>query len=53
MIVKTPSDVEEEYQILQNFPFNSETKRMGIMVLKKSTDEILFFVKGADSAIIE
>ncbi|PKY42453.1 phospholipid-translocating P-type ATPase [Rhizophagus irregularis] len=37
-----------EFQILQIFPFTSETKRMGIIVKDKATDEIYFYEKGAD-----
>ena len=36
------------YQILQMFPFTSETKRMGIIVRDQQTNEILFYLKGAD-----
>ena len=36
------------YDILQMFPFNSETKRMGIIVRDRQTDEIIFYLKGAD-----
>ncbi len=40
---------EEKYEILANFPFSSERKRMGIL-LKKFDDpnEIIFLMKGAD-----
>ncbi|RIA93847.1 hypothetical protein C1645_761428 [Glomus cerebriforme] len=37
-----------EFQILQIFPFTSESKRMGIIVKDKATDEIYFYEKGAD-----
>ena len=36
------------YQILQLFPFTSETKRMGIIVRDEQTNEIIFYLKGAD-----
>ncbi|CAF0965236.1 unnamed protein product [Adineta steineri] len=36
------------YQILQMFPFTSETKRMGIIVRDEQTNEIIFYLKGAD-----
>ncbi|CAF1330163.1 unnamed protein product [Adineta steineri] len=36
------------YKILQMFPFTSETKRMGIIVHDEQTDEIIFYLKGAD-----
>lgn len=37
-----------EYEILHNFPFTSETKRMGIVLRDKVTEEVYFFEKGAD-----
>ena len=36
------------YDILHLFPFTSETKRMGIIVKDRDTQEIIFFEKGAD-----
>lgn len=44
------------YQILQMFPFTSESKRMGIIVKEINTGEITFYLKGADivmSSIVE
>lgn len=40
-----------EYEILYNFPFNSDTKRMGIIVRDKNTDETWFMEKGADTVM--
>ena len=37
-----------EYEILENFPFSSETKRMGIVVRNKETGQIMFYLKGAE-----
>ncbi|KAF9585299.1 putative aminophospholipid-translocase [Lunasporangiospora selenospora] len=37
-----------EYEVLQVFPFTSETKRMGIIVRDLTTGEITFYEKGAD-----
>lgn len=37
-----------KYQILQIFPFTSESKRMGIIVQDTATGEITFYLKGAD-----
>ncbi|KAJ9059424.1 putative aminophospholipid-translocase, variant 3 [Entomophthora muscae] len=39
------------YQILHTFPFNSVTKRMGIIVKDKKSGEHIFFLKGADSTM--
>lgn len=36
------------YQILQMFPFTSESKRMGVIVKDINTGEITFYLKGAD-----
>lgn len=36
------------YQILQMFPFTSESKRMGIIVKDLNCGEITFYLKGAD-----
>ncbi|KAK7207726.1 hypothetical protein BZA70DRAFT_233712 [Myxozyma melibiosi] len=43
------SKAEQHLEILQIFPFSSETKRMGIVVRDVEKDEITFFEKGADS----
>lgn len=40
-----------KYDILQMFPFSSETKRMGIIVRDTQTNEILFLLKGADVVV--
>lgn len=37
-----------KYQILQVFPFTSESKRMGIIIKDTKTGEITFYLKGAD-----
>lgn len=52
MTIKTPSGRHEEFEILNVFPFTSETKRMGIIVRDKSTNKIEFFMKGADVAMM-
>ena len=49
----TPEKKAETYTVLDNFPFKSETKKMGIILRNESTKEILFFVKGADIVIQE
>ena len=42
-----------EYDIFQVFPFNSDTKRMGIVAYDKVRDEIWFHEKGADTVMIK
>ncbi|KAF8949269.1 putative aminophospholipid-translocase [Haplosporangium gracile] len=37
-----------EFEVLQVFPFTSETKRMGIIVRDLTSGEITFYEKGAD-----
>lgn len=44
----TPNGEIDEYEILDNFPFSSESKRMGIIVRHKESGKIIFYVKGAD-----
>lgn len=39
------------YKILNMFPFNSDTKRMGIIVRDVKKDELWFLIKGADTVM--
>jgi phospholipid-translocating ATPase len=41
----------EEYDILANFPFSSESKRMGIVLRHRTTSKIIFYVKGAENVM--
>ena len=41
----------EYYQILDNFPFNYEKKRMGIIVRHQDSGRIIFYLKGAETVI--
>ncbi|KAI8816347.1 putative NEO1-P-type ATPase [Fimicolochytrium jonesii] len=47
--IRTPEGPMLDYQILDVFPFTSETKRMGIIVKDSTTGEIFFYQKGADA----
>jgi phospholipid-translocating ATPase len=38
----------EDYEILANFPFSSETKRMGILLKHLETNRYIFYLKGAE-----
>jgi len=40
--------VEQSFQVLNNFPFTSKKKRMGIIVKDSLTGRIIFYLKGAD-----
>ena len=46
--LENPCGEIEEYDVLQNFPFTSESKRMGIIVKHRQSGKIIFYVKGAD-----
>ncbi|EDO15874.1 hypothetical protein Kpol_1009p21 [Vanderwaltozyma polyspora DSM 70294] len=45
------SGVTLNYQILQVFPFNSDSKRMGIIIHDQQKDEYWFLQKGADTVM--
>jgi len=51
--LKSPYSEFEEYEILQDFPFKSETKRMGIIIRHRLSNKLIFYVKGADTAMVE
>jgi len=46
-----PQGTTLAYDILQVFPFTSETKRMGIIVRDKASGEVVFYMKGADTVM--
>ena len=46
--LQTPEGNHIEYEVLELFPFTSESKRMGIVLREVSTGEITFLQKGAD-----
>ena len=48
MKLQAPNGKTMRYDILQIFPFSSETKRMGIIVRDVKTRDIVFLLKGAD-----
>ena len=41
----------DHYDILANFPFSSESKRMGIILKNRTTEKIVFYLKGADTVM--
>lgn len=53
MKLRTPLGQILTYDILQIFPFSSESKRMGIIVRDCTTREILFLLKGADTVMAQ
>jgi len=50
--IKNLAGGEEKFTILENFPFSSERKRMGIVLKDDATGTILFYLKGADTIIM-
>eukprot|EP01094_Clydonella_sp_ATCC50884_P010690 TRINITY_DN20543_c0_g1_i1.p1 TRINITY_DN20543_c0_g1~~TRINITY_DN20543_c0_g1_i1.p1 ORF type:complete len:603 (-),score=158.32 TRINITY_DN20543_c0_g1_i1:134-1705(-) len=51
MTLTNPLGEEEHYDVLNVFPFTSETKRMGIVVRARETGTITFYMKGADAVM--
>jgi len=49
MTIENAAGVQENYKILANFPFTSESKRMGIILKHEETNRIIFYLKGADA----
>lgn len=49
--IENPNKDIEEYDILANFPFSSETKRMGIIVRHRQSNKIMFYLKGAETVM--
>ena len=50
--IQNTSGTIEEYTILANFPFSSETKRMGIILQNKKYGHIIFYLKGAENVMM-
>ncbi|GAA5989868.1 hypothetical protein JCM10908_002355 [Rhodotorula pacifica] len=48
MSVRTAAGAVLSYDVLEIFPFTSESKRMGIVVRDRQNGEITFYQKGAD-----
>ncbi|KAI0651082.1 aminophospholipid-transporting P-type ATPase [Trametes meyenii] len=46
--LQTPSGARISFEVLDIFPFTSESKRMGIVVRDSQTGEVTFLQKGAD-----
>lgn len=49
--IENPNKDFEEYDVLANFPFSSETKRMGIIVRHRQSNKIMFYLKGAETVM--
>ncbi|KNE99199.1 hypothetical protein PSTG_07507 [Puccinia striiformis f. sp. tritici PST-78] len=48
MVLRTTTGQKIEFEVLEIFPFTSESKRMGIIIRDKKTGEMTFYQKGAD-----
>lgn len=46
--IKNSDSKYENYEVLANFPFSSETKKMSILVRQKETGRVIYYVKGAE-----
>ena len=51
LTVRSPVGRLETFEVLENFPFSSERKRMGILVRNCEDGRLTFFLKGADSVV--
>lgn len=51
ILIENAAGIIETYKVIANFPFSSETKRMGILVRHEATNRIIFYLKGADTVI--
>lgn len=40
--------IYENYEIIANFPFSSQSKKMSVLVKQKETGKIIYYVKGAE-----
>lgn len=49
--IENAAKSEESYEILANFPFSSDTKRMGIIIKHKSSGRLIFYLKGAETVM--
>lgn len=48
IVIENTTDTKEEYEILANFPFSSESKRMGIILKHAQSGKYIFYLKGAE-----
>jgi len=53
LTLKNPTGCIEKFEILLDFPFTSDSKRMGIILKHQQTKRIMFLLKGAEQIIAE
>lgn len=46
--LKNPKGILENYDIIANFPFSSQTKKMSVLVKQRETGKLIYYVKGAE-----
>ena len=51
--IKDAVDNYEEFEVLANFPFSSDTKRMGIILKNKKHGHIIYYLKGAENVMMK
>ena len=51
--IKDAADNIEEFEVLANFPFSSDTKRMGIVLKNKKHGHIIYYLKGAENVMMK
>lgn len=51
IVITNAAGYIETYEIMANFPFSSETKRMGIILKHVKTGRIIFYLKGAETVM--
>mmetsp|Transcript_11257 Transcript_11257/g.17053 ORF Transcript_11257/g.17053 Transcript_11257/m.17053 type:complete len:199 (-) Transcript_11257:1451-2047(-) len=51
IVIESAAGDMETYEVLANFPFSSDTKRMGIIVRHKGTGRLMFYLKGAETVM--
>ena len=51
--IRDSADNMEEFEVLANFPFSSDTKRMGIILRNKKHGHIIYYLKGAENVMMK
>lgn len=46
--IKNTKGIYENYEIIANFPFSSQTKKMSVLVKQRETGKIIYYAKGAE-----
>lgn len=46
--LRNSKGIYENYDIIANFPFSSQSKKMSVLVKQRETGKIIYYVKGAE-----